>query len=63
MTDASGARLAFARGAWCVVDRDYGETITAVYLTELEALRAINDRGFGRVAFVKWGETLTGEKP
>jgi len=34
-------------GVWALCDRDYNETITAVYATEVEALRAINGRGYG----------------
>ena len=45
-------------GAWCVCDRDYYETITSVYPTEVEALRTLNGRGFGRVRFVPYGKSL-----
>jgi len=45
-------------GVWAVCDLDYGESITAVYATELDALRAINGRGYGRVRFVPWGKSL-----
>jgi len=58
MTDASGARLMFSGGVWAVCDRDYGETITLVYPTEIEALREVNARGYGRVVFVPWGTEL-----
>lgn len=50
-------------GVWAVIDRDYGESITAVYPTELEALRVINERGYGRVGFVSFGQTLDGGAP
>lgn len=43
---------------WALVDRDYGENITAVYPTELDALRVVNGRGYGRVVELNWGETL-----
>jgi len=45
-------------GVWALCDRDFGETITAVYSTEVEALRAINGRGYGRVVFLPFGKTL-----
>lgn len=41
-----------------MVDADYGESITAVYPSEVEALRALNGRGYGRVQFVPWGMTV-----
>ena len=40
---------------WAVVD---GEKITTVYRNEIEALRLLNGRGFGRVVFVPWGDTV-----
>jgi len=42
-------------GVWAVVD---GEKITTVYRNEIEALRLLNGRGFGRVVFVPWGDTV-----
>jgi len=45
-------------GVWAVVDTDYGESITAVYETELDALRSLNGRGYGRVRFVPFGKSL-----
>jgi len=50
--------MAEASGAWALVDHDYGETIIAIYSTELDALRELNGRGYGRVVFVPWGKTL-----
>ena len=47
-----------AKGVWAVVDIDYGESITEVYPVEVEALRAINRRGYGRVRFVPFGISL-----
>jgi hypothetical protein len=44
-------------GVWAIIDRDYSDSITAVYPTELDALRVLNGRGYGRVAFIAWGET------
>mgnify|MGYP003611601834 CR=1 FL=1 len=45
-------------GVWAVIDLDYGESITSVYPTELDALRVLSGRGYGRVAFVPWGASL-----
>lgn len=45
-------------GVWAVVDFDYGESITEVHPTEVDALRVLNGRGYGRVVFVPWGKTL-----
>lgn len=45
-------------GVWALIDSDYGESITSVYSTELDALRELNGRGYGRVAFVPFGATL-----
>lgn len=45
-------------GVWAVVDIDYGESITTVHAEEIDALRAINERGYGRVKFVPWGLSL-----
>ena len=42
-------------GVWAVVD---GEKITTVYRNEIEALRLLNGRGFGSVAFLPWGDTV-----
>lgn len=47
-----------AEGVWAVIDRDYSESITAVYATEIEALRVLSGRGYGRVQFLKYGETV-----
>lgn len=48
-------------GVWAILDRDHYETIAAVYPSELEALRAVNWRGCGRVVPLAWGETIGGE--
>lgn len=45
-------------GVWAVVDLYYGEIITEVHPTEVDALRVLNGRGHGRVVFVPWGKTL-----
>ena len=50
-----------AGGVWALLDADYLEAITAVYPTELDALRVVNGRGYGRVAFIPWGHTANGE--
>lgn len=50
-----------AGGVWALLDDDYISYITSVYPTELEALRVINGRGYGRVAFINWGHTANGE--
>ena len=47
-----------AEGVWALVDFDHNETITSVFQSELEALRAINGRGYGEVKFVQWGRSL-----
>lgn len=46
------------QGVWAIVDRDYNTSITAVYPTEIDALRVINGREYGKVVFVPWGKTL-----
>lgn len=51
---------ALAEGVWALVDRDHCDTITAVYPSELDALRVLNSRGYGRVAPLEWGESLGG---
>lgn len=55
MSDSAG-------GVWAVIDSDYGENITAVYPSELDALRVLNGRGYGRVAFIEWGNDVRGER-
>lgn len=45
-------------GAWVIVDRDPHENITMVFQSELDALRAANVRGYGRVVLVPYGKTL-----
>ena len=47
-----------AEGVWCICDQDYGESITIPFASEVDALRALNGRGYGRVAFVLFGKTL-----
>lgn len=47
-----------AEGVWCIADQDHGETITIPFPSEVDALRALNGRGYGRVYFVPWGMTL-----
>lgn len=51
-----------AGGVWAILDHDYGESITAVYPTELEALRVINERGYGRVQAIGWGRDVNGDE-
>jgi hypothetical protein len=46
-------------GVWAVVSRDYYEHIDRVFETELEALRWINNDGYGKVRFVEFGKTLS----
>lgn len=46
-------------GVWALIDHDYHESITAVYPTEVAALRVLNGRGYGRVAFLPWGSYVT----
>lgn len=48
-------------GVWVIIDSDYGENITSVYATELDALRVLNGRGYGRVAFLEYGNNVRGE--
>ena len=50
-------------GVWAILDRDHYETITAVYPSEVEALRVLNGRGYGRVVLLPWGETASGGQP
>ena len=57
--DPSPAPSPDAGGVSAIVDRDYGESITAVYPTEVDALRALNGRGFGRVVALPWGLQLS----
>jgi len=45
-------------GVWAIVDTDYGDSITSVHETELDALRVLNGRGYGRVLFIEFGSTL-----
>lgn len=58
MLDNMDIKYQIAQGVWAVVDSDYHDTITMVYLEEIEALRAINERGYGKVKFVPWGKSL-----
>lgn len=48
-------------GVWAVIDLDYGEHITAVYKEEIDALRVVNERGYGRVRFLEFGTDARGE--
>lgn len=50
-------------GVWAILDRDHYETITAVYPSEVEALRVLNGRGYGRVVHLAWGETASEGQP
>ncbi len=45
-------------GVWVVAERDYYEYIERIYATEIEALRKVNEQGYGEVKFVRWGSTL-----
>jgi hypothetical protein len=46
-------------GVWAVVDNaNYGEQVSEVHSEEIDALRQINGRGYGRVIFLPWGMTL-----
>jgi len=47
-----------ALGVWAVIDRDHNEHVTAVHATEVDALRTLNGRGYGRVMFLPWGKTV-----
>lgn len=47
-------------GVWALIDRDMGESITSVYPSELDALRQLNGRGYGRVEFLQWGHEVNG---
>lgn len=49
-------------GVWVIIDRDHYDSITAVYPTELDALRVLNGRGYGRVQFLNWGTNVRGEQ-
>lgn len=51
-------RPARPEGVWAIVDIDHGESITKVYATEIDALREINGRGYGRVVYVPFGKDL-----
>lgn len=42
--------------AWCYLD--YGEVISKVFPTEIEALREVNSAGYGHVRFLEWGKDL-----
>lgn len=48
-----------SEGVWAVIDSDYVEAIQMVFPIEIEALRILNGRGYGRVAFIPWGMSLT----
>ena len=48
----------FPGSVWAVVDRDHSESITSVHRTEIDALRVLNGRGFGRVVELPYGKTL-----
>lgn len=48
-------------GVWAIIDRDHYESITAVYPTEIDALRVLNNRGYGRVDFLPWNTNVRGE--
>lgn len=48
-------------GVWAILDRDHYETITAVYPSEIDALRALNGRGCGRAVHLDWGMTVNGD--
>ena len=43
-------------GVW-IVESEPGE-IGTLHPTELDALRAVNDQGYGRAIYVPWGLTL-----
>lgn len=45
------------KGVWAVVDYDnsYNDYASTVYAEEIEALREVNGRGYGRVVFLPWG--------
>lgn len=46
-------------GIWAIVDRDYDQYfVNSVHPAEIDALRALNERGYGRVVFIPWGATL-----
>jgi hypothetical protein len=47
-------------GIWAIVDLgSSSENISIVFATEIDALRALNVRGHGRVEFVPFGLSLT----
>jgi len=46
-------------GVWAVVLTDYGDHIDKVFRTELEALRVVNNQGYGKVRYVEFGKSLT----
>ena len=45
-------------GVWVVWDRDYYVFVSSVHVTELEALRVINEQGYGKVSFVPFGADI-----
>jgi len=45
-------------GVWAATITDQSEQIDCVFPTEIEALRVVVGRGYGSVAFIRWGEDL-----
>lgn len=46
-------------GVWVIADRDHFDYISRVFPDEISALRALNGRGYGRVAFIEYGKELS----
>lgn len=46
-----------SKGVWAHIARDHSEYIECVYATEIEALREAVSKGYGRVAFVEFGDS------
>ena len=45
-------------GVWAVTQRDYYETIERVFPEEIDALRHINQAGYGTVRFIPWDKSI-----
>jgi hypothetical protein len=50
-------------GAWFVFGYDYGEYPIALFGTEVEALRVVENQGYGNVVFWPFGKTWDEVKP
>lgn len=48
-------RVEDPRGVWALFDHDHGPCVMSLHLDEIDALRASQQAGHGKVAFVPFG--------